>query len=142
MDYRVYISDLKRVYICISGVKEISLALGNIFPLKKKPAPIGSSEHVPLSRMMLQYLIIFSRLGGQGRRESTSYRLLSLELYLRRLRLVTTVNDLDPLDYSPIAFSVDTVLPPCCRFGQRLPLNRRVSYRWRRWRRSSRLMMN
>ena len=44
MDWRVYISDLKRVYICISDVKETSLALGNPFPLKLsiKPAPTVS----------------------------------------------------------------------------------------------------
>ena len=51
MDWRVYICDLKRVYICISGVKEISLALGRLLPLKIsiKPASRVSSGHVPLS---------------------------------------------------------------------------------------------
>ena len=51
MDWRVYISDLKIVYIYISGVKEISLALGKIFHVKisTKPAPIVSCGHVPLS---------------------------------------------------------------------------------------------
>ena len=51
MDWRVYICDLKRVYICISGVKEVSLALGKILPSKTsiKPASMVSSGHVPLS---------------------------------------------------------------------------------------------